>query len=193
MAFWAPDVVTHLRTLIPSDWKASLVAIDGSTAADLAAQLLLIPDDATHIVISIGGNDALLNSDILDMPVSSTAQALDIFAQRRLAFEAAYSAAIDAALGKNRPTTVCTIYNGNLPNDQARLARAALTIFNDVIFRVAFTRRLSVIDLGLVCTEPSDYANPIEPSGAGGRKIAAAILASLETTSDNGTHSKVFC
>jgi hypothetical protein len=33
--------------------------------------------------------------------------------------------------------------------------------------------------LRLVCTEPSDYANPIEPSGSGGRKIALAIAASL--------------
>jgi len=35
------------------------------------------------------------------------------------------------------------------------------------------------VDLRLVCTEPSDYANPIEPSGSGGAKIARAIVASL--------------
>jgi hypothetical protein len=40
-------------------------------------------------------------------------------------------------------------------------------------------RGVDVIDLRLVCTEPSDYANPIEPSGAGGRKIAAAIAAAI--------------
>jgi hypothetical protein len=26
-----------------------------------------------------------------------------------------------------------------------------------------------------VCTEPADYANPIEPSGSGGLKIARAV------------------
>jgi hypothetical protein len=38
---------------------------------------------------------------------------------------------------------------------------------------------LPAIDLRLVCTEPADYANPIEPSGRGGLKIAGAIARSL--------------
>jgi hypothetical protein len=32
-----------------------------------------------------------------------------------------------------------------------------------------------VVDLRLVCGEPADYANPIEPSGRGGLKIARAV------------------
>ena len=52
-------------------------------------------------------------------------------------------------------------------------------LFNDVIVRVAHERKLGLVDLRLVCTEPSDYANPIEPSGSGGAKIARAIVASL--------------
>jgi hypothetical protein len=72
--------------------------------------------------------------------------------------------------------TVCTIYNGNLPDRrQAALARVALMMFNDVILRIAFEHRASVIDLRLVCSEPADYANPIEPSGRGGLKIAGAV------------------
>jgi hypothetical protein len=55
----------------------------------------------------------------------------------------------------------------------------ALMMFNDVILRTAFERGVPVIDLRLVCTEPSDYANPIEPSGQGGRKIADAIVCAL--------------
>ncbi len=47
--------------------------------------------------------------------------------------------------------------------------------FNDVILRTAVTRRLGVIELRAVCSEPGDYANPIEPSDSGGRKIATAI------------------
>jgi hypothetical protein len=188
----APDVVTHLRALLPLGWRASLVAVDGSAAANLEAQLPKVPADATHIVISIGGNDAILNSDLLNLPVSSTAEALEVFAQRGQAFESAYCAAIDAALGLNRQTTVCTIYNGNLSGDRGRLPSVALTIFNNVIFRTAFARGLSVIDLGLVCTEPSDYANPIEPSDVGGRKIAEAIRLSLDETMDCSLHSRVY-
>ena len=78
-----------------------------------------------------------------------------------------------------RRTTVCTIYEGNLEAAWAPLARVALMVFNDVILRIAFERAIDVIDLRLVCTEAADYANPIEPSGSGGRKIAAAIVAAV--------------
>ncbi|TME73109.1 MAG: hypothetical protein E6I46_12235 [Chloroflexi bacterium] len=89
-------------------------------------------------------------------------------------------------------TTVCTIYNGNLSRDEAAVARVGLTAFNDVILRVAFEASFRVIDLRLVCSEPSDYANPIEPSSACGEKISRAILASLELTRRPMEHSKVY-
>jgi len=85
-------------------------------------------------------------------------------------------AALDAALARGRRTTVCTIYEGNLEPAVAALARVALVFFNDVILRSAYERNVGVIDLRLACTEPADYANPIEPSGTGGLKIARAIL-----------------
>ena len=59
--------------------------MDGSTAADLEAQLGKVPAEATHIVISVGSNDAILNSDLLDLPVTSTAEALDVFGLDRRA------------------------------------------------------------------------------------------------------------
>jgi hypothetical protein len=71
---------------------------------------------------------------------------------------------------------VCTIYNGNFPDAAfQRLSSTALSVFNDAILRVAFEHRLDVIDLRLVCNEPADYANPIEPSSHGGQKIAQVI------------------
>jgi hypothetical protein len=48
-------------------------------------------------------------------------------------------------------------------------------LFNDVIIRTAFESNAALVDLRLVCSEPSDYANPIEPSGSGGLKIARAV------------------
>jgi hypothetical protein len=89
-------------------------------------------------------------------------------------------------------TALCTIYNGNLPAEEAPAARIALMLFNDVILRVAFTLRLPVIDLRLVCTEPADYANPIEPSGPGGAKIARAIAGALGMGNEAASASYVF-
>ena len=46
-----------------------------------------------------------------------------------------------------------------------RQLRASRSLFNDAILRVAFELRLTVVDLRLICIQPSDYANSIEPSG----------------------------
>lgn len=176
-----PDVVHHLRSILPSGWKASLLALDGSMTSDLTSQVREVPADASHLVVSIGGNDALMNSDMLALPVDSTAEALELFHRRMEAFESNYRSAIEEVLELGKPTMLCTIYNGNLPDpEDARHARIALALFNDVILRAAFELSLPAIELRLVCNEPADYANPIEPSGRGGRKIALAITRALE-------------
>jgi hypothetical protein len=174
-----PDVISHLRAFLPAPWRASLLAVDGSRCRDLAQQLMQVTPDVTRVVISIGGNDVIQQADILNLPVSSTLEALRLFGERAAAFEVDYRAAIRQALVLKRPINVCTIYNGNLGEREAPIARVGLMPFNDVIVRVAHEHRLPIIDLRLVCTEPSDYANPIEPSGSGGRKIALAIATSL--------------
>jgi len=187
-----PDVVCHLGSLLPADWRASLFAVDGSITRDLAGQFRRVSTDVTHLVISIGGNDVLRNRDLLARPVSSMTEALRLFGARVTQFEADYRAAIAGALAQGLPTTICTIYNGNLPTDQAAPLRIALTMFNDVILRVAFEHHLPVIDLRLVCNEPADYANPIEPSGRGGRKIALAIARATGVATEKIQSSRVY-
>ena len=83
-----PDVATHLRRLLPDAASVTLLAIDGSTTQDLRPQSDEVPADVSHIAVSIGGNDALLNSDLLWMPVASTAEALSLFKDRIDRFEA---------------------------------------------------------------------------------------------------------
>jgi hypothetical protein len=179
----APDVAAHLRSLLPS-WGVTLCAVDGSTTSDFGRQLDGVSAKITHLVVSLGGNDALMNADILDLPVRSTAGALDVFQERIDAFESSYGYAVEAVLALGRHTTLCTIYNGNLAGDEAHRARIALMMFNDVILRAALRFSVNAIDLRLVCTDPEDFANPIEPSGAGGRKIAHAIARALGATGE---------
>lgn len=175
-----PDVASHLRGLLPS-WNVTLCAIDGSTTHDVGRQLDRVPKTADHLVMSLGGNDAIMNADLLDLPVSSTAGALETFHERLEAFETSYGWALDALKHLGRMAWVCTIYNGNLGADATR-AKVALMMFNDVIIRSALSRDMSVLELRLVCTEVSDFANPIEPSGSGGLKIAAAIRRAIDPT-----------
>jgi lysophospholipase L1-like esterase len=175
-----PDVITQLRGVVPAGWRATLGAVDGATTEAFSPQVSELPADATHIVVSLGGNDALGHMDLLDRPARSSAEVLAELASAAERFEKRYRRAIDAVVARGAAVTVCTIYNGNFPDLRLqRLASAALTVFNDAILRVAFERRLSVIDLRLVCNEPSDYANPIEPSSRGGAKIARAIVRAL--------------
>ena len=171
-----PDVVTHLGRILPGHWRATSYAIDGATTAGVAAQLRHLPADASHLVVSIGGNDVLQLAGLLTMRVTSMIAALETFAPHVDRFRHDYRATIDRVVAKERPTFVCTIYNGRLDRPVATAARIALAMFNDAIQRTANELGLFVIELRDVCDTAADYANPIEPSGRGGRKIAEAIL-----------------
>jgi GDSL-like Lipase/Acylhydrolase family len=173
-----PDVITHLGRLLGSAGRASLLAVDGSVADELGEQCGNVPADCSHLVVSVGGNDALGTLELLDEPVRSAGDAFSRLGTQVTRFEIAYRQAIIHAAAVGAPLTVCTIYNGNFAPPLAAVTRVALAPFNDVILRVAFERGLSVIDLRLICTEAADYANPIEPSGQGGAKIARAIAQS---------------
>ena len=73
-----------------------------------------------------------------------------------------------------------------------KIAVAALTIFNDVIIRQAFLSGVPLIDLRLVCNEKADYANEIEPSEAGGKKIANAIIRLVTEHNFEARRTEVF-
>jgi hypothetical protein len=173
----SPDVVSQVRELLPPGWEATLLAVDGSTTDQVASQLGRLPQQATHLVLSVGGNNALMHLGILEAPVLSIAKAIEALADIASDFERRYRLAITACLDTALPLTVCTIYNGCF-DDQPfqRLASATLTMFNDAIIRVAIEHSLPVIDLRFVCITAEDYANPIEPSSVGGEKIARVIV-----------------
>jgi hypothetical protein len=181
-----PDVESHLGAVLPEEWQVTLCAVDGATISALRGQLAQVPPGATHLVVAIGGNDVLQHTDLLDLRVSSSSVFLAMIADRVDAFEAAYRAALTPVLALARPTVLCTIYNGNLEASLAPAARVALTPFNDAILRFAVQRSLTAIDLRLVCDDPADYANPIEPSGPGGLKIARAIAVAVAATPGPG-------
>jgi GDSL-like Lipase/Acylhydrolase family len=174
-----PDVVGHLRALLPEGWQATLLAEDGASTRDFAPQVEEVPEDATQLFLSLGGNDALLNLDLTMMPVASTAEALLLFDERLTDFETNYRRELGRVLALGIETAVCTIYDTD-PNTPWQIApRRLLALWNDVILRVAFEKGLAAVDLRPVCTEPADYEAWIEPSGQGGRKIAEALAEAL--------------
>jgi lysophospholipase L1-like esterase len=177
----APDVTEQVRRRLPQGAKATLRAVDGSTTEDVREQLRRLPRDATHLIVSAGGNDALGSSDFLYTPARSAAEALAGLADIADEFERRYHGMLTAVLACQLPTAICTVYYPRFPDAALqRIAVTGLTVFNDCIIRAAFAHGIPLLDLRLVCTEEGDYANPIEPSAQGGEKIAEAIVELFE-------------
>jgi hypothetical protein len=167
--------------------------VDGAIIDDVHRQLTRVPGDATHLVVSAGGNDALGHVDLLNRPARSAAEVLGMLADAAGPFETRYRKMLTAVLRRGLPVAVCTVYNGNFPDAATqRLASTALSVFNDAILRIAAETRTAVIELRLVCTEAADYANPIEPSVRGGAKIARAVFRAVGERSGAGRASEVF-
>lgn len=188
-----PDVVKQMRERLPAGSQATLCAVDGAVTRDVPRQLECIPSEATHLVVSVGGNDALRHSGVLDQGARSVAEAVWRLADIREEFGRNYGSMLEQVLRLGLPVAVCTIYDGRFPDPrQQRLGVTALTIFNDAITRHAFRRGLDLIDLRLIFDEEADYANPIEPSVQGGAKIAAAIAKMVAEQGAASRRSVVF-
>ena len=172
-----PDVVKQLQLTLPVTWMATLLARDGSVASDLPDQVARLPADASHLVVSIGGNDALRHLMVLGEAVGSMADALKRLAGIRDSFAADYRDALAPIVDLGLPTWLCTIYEPRFPDASLQNAAVvALSVFNDVITRAASVSAFGLLDLRVLFDRDEDYANPIEPSVAGGGKIAREIV-----------------
>lgn len=178
-----PAVIDQLRSALPKGWSATLLAVDGHITSNVAEQMTRMPKGATHLVVSVGGNDALGQSALLREPAVTVGDALGLVADARARFRESYRAMLHAVAPASKPTAVCTIYDAIPGLGPTELA--ALAGFNDIILKEAFSAGLPVIDLRLVCDRRADYSavSPIEPSSAGGAKIAH-VVAALMTTHD---------
>jgi hypothetical protein len=185
-----PPVVEQVRRCLPPGWQASLLAVDGDTTEDLPRQLAGLPSDATHLFVSAGGNDALGESQILNEAACTVGEALALLEEVRDRFRRSYRAMLRALLGVEKPAAVCTVYDA-IPG-LGPAEKTALAGFNEVILREAFLAGLPVLDLRVVCDQASDYSHisPIEPSFAGGSKIAR-VIAEVATKHDFGQRRSV--
>jgi len=170
-----PSFSEQLRTALSDEWSVSLLAVDGHVTAHVETQLARLPHDATHLVVSCGGNDALNHLPVLAEGAESVAEVLSRFAQIRTEFAQTYRKMLERVVATQKDVTICTVYDC-IP-DLEPIALTALSMFNEVILREAMLEKVKIIDLRLVCTERTDYSelSPIEPSQLGGAKIAAVV------------------
>src|SRR5215212_8707884 len=106
-----PDVRQQTeQALLADNAKVTLLARDGAVIADVAQQFRRLPKDATHLVISAGGNDALREVGVLDARASSVSDALQKLAAVSDSFSREYDTMLDEVSRAGLPIAVCTIY-----------------------------------------------------------------------------------
>jgi len=204
-----PDVAAQVNSLMGQNDKVTLLAIDGDVTSGVKAQLKRLPEDATHLFISVGGNDALGILHELTRSSNTIGEAFYRFYDIRSAFEDKYSSMLNNAISHGLPTTVCTVYDpcfdhsklhrvedymgyGISAEKMQKTTATALPIFNDIITRQAVMAGVPVMDLRLIFNSDSDYANPIEPSAAGGVKMAR-VIKNIVCNHDFNINSMNYC
>ena len=166
--------------MLPAGDHATLIALDGATVSSVFRQLERIPSDATHLILSAGGNDALrMAIQIFTQETTNVRSSLQLIAEILAEFKTEYRRLICELRELRLPLVTCTIYDSVPGLDSSEVA--GLCVFNDIITRTAFEFGTTLIDLRTICNESSDYApvSPIEPSASGGGKIARAIINAL--------------
>ena len=188
-----PGVITQLIQKLPEGWQATLRAVDGSITNDVRRQVQELPEDASFLIVSVGGNDALSHSSIFNQDAQSAAEVLQRLADIREEFQQNYQSMLKTVLSCNLPTAICSIYYPRFPDPvMQRMTVAGLSVFNDCITRETFKFGLPLIDLRLICNEDRDYANEIEPSVYGGEKITNAIMNVVREYDSSKTRTIVF-
>ena len=196
--------------MVKSDCKVTHLAVDGHVISDIRNQLRSLPSDATHLFVSVGGNDGLGHLSIFNEPVDTIGDALQKMFLIGENFKKEYSSMLDNVLTYKLPTTVCNIYYPRFFSNSLervvsylpmmvdgeklqQMTMAAETIFNDIIMFEVFKRNLPLIDLRILCNDDKDFANPIEPSCIGGLKIASAIKKVVSVHEFSKNVSVVYC
>jgi hypothetical protein len=189
-----PAVIEHVRTQLPKEWKAVLLARDGAVVQDVEVQRKMPVTPGQFVFVSAGGNDALQSSGILTQKVKSSAEVFSGLADIAEAFAKRYEKMVKTIVALGGHTTLCTIYDPNfdVPAVQ-RNAKAALTLFNDCITRTAVVSGLPILDLRIAFSEAADYANTIEPSSAGGLKIAKLVRRVVAEHDFKNGGTRVYC
>ncbi|MEN9222138.1 MAG: SGNH/GDSL hydrolase family protein [Thermostichus sp. BF3_bins_97] len=163
--------------------QVTLLAVDGDVTVDVMHQAEGIPASASHLFVSVGGNDALKSAESL-ISARSGDEVLEILALTKERFSRLYRQMVERLQQTGLPLGVCTIYDRCPFTDERMgvMAAVGLSVFNDEILRLASEEGLAVVDLRVICTEREDYSSlsPIEPSAQGGEKIAGVIAQVLE-------------
>ena len=133
-----PDVRDQIETKMPDDWAVSLLAVDGSYIFDVQNQLEQLPGDAQILVVSTGGNDVLVQTEVLNDAVTTVGEALLLLGDAVGQFREDYCRMLEAVVATDVQSYICTIYRPDFPDEEfQRMTSTALGLFNGIIVEEA--------------------------------------------------------
>ena len=173
-------VTSHLKEILP-EWSIYKRARDGATIEDVINFQTNHLDRSSPTVLSAGGNNLLRMLSIVrddrKMTFNQSVKSLKPLIEQ---FESDY----DILLSRLSGSSLCfTIYNPafiyyddtGFMSPFQKACEVTVNLFNDVIQRLVKRRGFDLLELRDLMTEKTDYANSIEPSHIGGKKIATSI------------------
>ena len=197
------SVLEHLKSL--SDHNYIQLAVDGDTTFEVSdGQLSELDKDNDFIILSIGGNDLLEHLPLLldNINKHTFTRNLEIINEFLEPIRERYEKIVEHLSKENGELLLCTVYNGDFERDigherfeeneelifgmgdllkgQQVAATVLARVFNDVVYSTGSKFNVDVLELREIFTESNDYANPIEPSHAGGEKLAKEIIKWIE-------------
>ena len=204
-----PDVARQVQQMLPNS-KITLLAVDGHQTKNVKEQLIHMPNDVTHLFISVGGNDGLMRMNVFDQSANTVGDAMGPLYNMRNEFEIEYHKMLKQVLSYSVKTTLCSIYYPKFDGwgidriseylgekdsqvSIQEMSMVGLALYNDIITKEAFHAGLPLIDLRILCNEDDDFSNPIEPSAIGGQKIASAITKIVSSFDFSTNVSNIFC
>jgi len=177
-----PGVLERRFGNINKEWKVTHRAVDGAVMASIDKQIPKIPSNATHIFMSIIGNDCLgvlmglHNSSQWAEVAAAPSPDNPILSNILSQLESKYEETVLKVKNVGPPLTVCNLYAPRF--DDAALqafCRFSVQLLNIRLKAVADKHGVGLIDIYSLFTDPADYANAIEPGKSGSEKIGKAI------------------
>jgi len=103
-----PAIIDQVRERLRDGWRATLGAVDGSPIEAVHRQLGRLPEGASHLILSAGGNDVLGEVGVLGKPVGTVGEGVRLLADIRDRFGADYGRLLRAIGWSVQPPQVGT-------------------------------------------------------------------------------------
>jgi len=165
------------KRCIERGWAVTVLAQDGSMLQDVRErQLPLIPEAATHIILSASGNDllSLLNQMVVANFTLSSMYATIGTGLNQVSDN--YKNLLQELKGLGCHLACCTLYRPNFNHLFFKsLATFSLGLHNNRIKQISVDLDCSLIDFANMFDGPEDFANPLELSSRGGSKAVENI------------------